>query len=131
MYEGKTEGCSKFELVSRFEQRRKHRAPSLDRATVVIISITVAPFLRRVTLTMRLFTSGLSFAVLSFCFLGLAGCGEDNEAASRDQAAKTTTSVDSSKVIPQSNSQADYFKNNPGTSGAATGKSAGYPGAKR
>ena len=38
---------------------------------------------------MRLFTYGLSVALLSFCFLGLTGCAEDNGAAINEQAAKT------------------------------------------
>jgi hypothetical protein len=70
---------------------------------------------------MRRFTIALGSAVLSFCFLGLVGCGEDNEAAINAQASKSTGSVDPSKVIPPSKTQMDYFKNNPGTSGAATG----------
>jgi hypothetical protein len=77
---------------------------------------------------MRLFTSGVSLTLLSFCFLGLAGCGDDNEAASRDSASKTTATVDPSKVIPQSSNMGDYFKNNPGAAGAGAGKGTGYPG---
>ena len=70
---------------------------------------------------MRLLTSALSLTVLSFCFLGLVGCSEDNEAASKEQAAKSTGTVDPAKVIPQSKTQAEYYKNNPGSTGAASG----------
>lgn len=69
---------------------------------------------------MRRFAIALSLAALCACYGGLAGCGEDNEAELNAQAAKSTGTVDQSKIIPQSKTQADYFKNNPGTSGAAT-----------
>ena len=51
------------------------------------------PFSRRFILIMRLFTTGLSLALLSFCFLGLAGCGEDNEAAINEQASKAKEKI--------------------------------------
>ncbi len=69
---------------------------------------------------MRLIISGLSFALLGFCFLGLPGCGEDNETASKELAAKSATTVDPAKAIPQAKSMEDYFKSNPGSSGQAT-----------
>ena len=49
---------------------------------------------------MRLFTSGLSLALLSFCFLGLAGCGEDNEAAIKEQASKAKGTIPGSRSRP-------------------------------
>ena len=70
---------------------------------------------------MKFLTSGLSLAVLGFCFLGLAGCSEDNEAASKELAAKSNVKVDPAKIIPQAKTQAEYFNTNPGTSGTATG----------
>ena len=39
---------------------------------------------------MRLFTCGLSLALLSFCLLGLSGCGEDNQSEINQQASKTS-----------------------------------------
>ena len=39
---------------------------------------------------MRLFTCGLSLALLSFCLLGLSGCGEDNQSEISKQASKTS-----------------------------------------
>jgi len=39
---------------------------------------------------MRLFTCGLSLALLSFCLVVLSGCGEDNATAIDQQAAKTS-----------------------------------------
>jgi hypothetical protein len=73
----------------------------------------------------------LSVAGLSICLFGLVGCGEDNEAASRDQAAKSTGLINPSKTITPSNSQADFFKNNPGSSPGATGASKGAPTPKK
>jgi hypothetical protein len=83
---------------------------------------------------MRSFTFVLGLGLLSFCLTGLLGCGEDNEAASRDSAAKGTATVDPSKSIPQSKDMADYMKNNPGMKGAGTGasgKGESYPGVKK
>jgi len=80
---------------------------------------------------MRLITRGLTLAVLGLGAMGLAGCGEDNEAASRDAASKGGVTVDASKAPPPSKSMDDYFKNNPGTTGAGTAKGSGYAGAKK
>lgn len=60
-------------------------------------------------------------AVLSACLLGFAGCGEDNEAASRDQAAKSTGLINPSNALPQAKTQAEFYKTNPGSSPGATG----------
>jgi hypothetical protein len=84
--------------------------------------------LRRVTPIMRSFTFALRASLLSFCAAGLTGCGEDNEALSVKQG--NTASVDSSKVPPPAKSPAEYFKNNPGSGGAGTDKTTGYPGRK-
>ncbi len=72
---------------------------------------------------MRLFTCGLSVALLSFCFLGLTGCGEDNEAAVNELASKSkATSVPSDKVSPpRGPTMEDYAKSNPGSTPGATG----------
>jgi hypothetical protein len=82
---------------------------------------------------MRSFSFVLSLALLSFCVVGLTGCGEDNEAASRDAAAKNAAPVDPTKGIAQSKTMEDYAKNNPGSRGVGVGagKAAGYPGAKK
>ena len=85
---------------------------------------------------MRLLSSGLSRAVLSFCFLGLAGCGEDNEAAINEQASKAKGTIPGSRTA-QAQTQREYFEITPGVQGAGmrTGpvpdQGAGYPGAKR
>jgi hypothetical protein len=86
---------------------------------------------------MRLFTSGLSLALLSFCFLGLAGCGEDNEAAINEQASKAKGTIPGSRTA-QAQTQEEYFEITPGVRGAGAaggprpdrGKS-GYPGAQK
>ena len=75
----------------------------------------------RVATIMRRIFSALSVAALSASLLGLAGCGEDNEAIGRQETAKSPPAkFEGAQVIPQSQSQADYFKNNPGTTGEAT-----------
>ena len=88
------------------------------------------PFLRRVILIMRLFTSGLSLALLSFCFLGLAGCGEDNEAAINEQASKAKEKIPGARS-PQAKTQEEYYSITYGVQEVGTGKGSGYPGAKR
>ncbi len=91
---------------------------------------------RRITRIMRLFTSGLSLALLSYCFLGLAGCSEDNEAAMRAQAAKAKGTIPGSRTA-QAQTQEEYFQITPGVTGAGMpggpvpDRGAGYPGAKK
>ncbi len=68
-------------------------------------------------LIMRLFTSGLSLALLSFCFLGLAGCAEDNEAAIKQQASKAKGTIPGSRTA-QAQTQEEYFEITPGVTGA-------------
>ena len=77
-------------------------------------------FYWREILTMRRFTSALSIAALCVCFSAMNGCGEDNEAAIKEQMAKSTGSVDPSKAIAPSQNMADYAKNNPGMNPAAS-----------
>jgi len=85
---------------------------------------------------MRLFASGLSLALLSTCFLGLAGCGQDNEAAIREQAAKAKGTIPGSRTA-QAQTQEEYFEITPGLQGAGTrsgprpDQGTGYPGARR
>jgi len=79
---------------------------------------------------MRLFTTGLSLALLSFCFLGLAGCGEDNEAAINDQASKTKERIPGARS-PQPKTQEEYGSMTYGIQGVGTGKGTGYPGKKK
>jgi hypothetical protein len=85
---------------------------------------------------MRLFTSGLSLALSSLCFLGIAGCGEDNEAAIREQAAKAKGTIPGSRTA-QAQTQEEYFEITPGVQGAGMGtgprpdQGKGYPGAKK
>ena len=82
---------------------------------------------------MRLFTKGLSFALLSSCFLGLAGCAEDNEAAIKEQAAKAKGTIPGSRTA-QAQTQDEYYEITPGVRGAGTrngpqpDRGKGYPG---
>ncbi len=71
---------------------------------------------------MRLFTCGLSVALLSFCCLGLTGCAEDNEAASNEMIAKSKESdIPPEQRTPPINSMEEYAKRNPGMAGAGSG----------
>jgi hypothetical protein len=85
---------------------------------------------------MRLFSRGLLQALLSFCFLGPAGCGEDNEAAFREQASKAKGTIPGSRTA-QAQTQEEYFEITPGVQGAGTrsgprpDQGTGYPGAKK
>jgi hypothetical protein len=85
---------------------------------------------------MRLFTSGLSLGLLSFCCLGLGGCGEDNEAAIKEQAYKAKGTIPGSRTA-QAQTQEEYYEITPGltgagmTSGPRPDQGTGYPGAKR
>jgi ABC-type phosphate transport system substrate-binding protein len=86
---------------------------------------------------MRLFTSGLSLALLSFCFLGLAGCGEDNEAAIKEQASKAKGTIPGSRTA-QAQTQEEYYEITPGVQGVGTAGGprpdrgiAGYPRAPK
>ena len=82
---------------------------------------------------MRLFTSGSSLALLSSCFLGLAGCGEDNEAAIKEQASKAKGIIPGSRTA-QAQTQQEYYEITPGVQGAGMrsgprpDQGTGYPG---
>jgi hypothetical protein len=84
---------------------------------------------------MRLKTA-LSLALLSIGFLGLAGCGEDNEAAIRAQAAKAKETIPGSRSA-QAQTQEEYYRITPGVQGAGVrgeilpDQGTGYPGAKK
>jgi hypothetical protein len=92
--------------------------------------------LRKVLLIMRLFIRRLSLGLLSLCFLGLAGCGEDNEAAIKEQAAKAKEIIPGSRTA-QAQTQEEYYKITPGVKGAGArgdilpDQGSGYPGAKK
>ncbi len=85
---------------------------------------------------MRLFTSGMSLAALSFCFLVLGGCGEDNEAAIKAQAAKAKGTIPGSRTA-QAQTPEEYYEITPGVRGAGMAggprpdQGTGYPGAKK
>ena len=70
---------------------------------------------------MRRFTHTLSVMGFSSCLLVLVGCGEDNEAAIKEQATRSKGLVNPSNTVPQSQTQADFFKNNPGSNPGVTG----------
>jgi hypothetical protein len=85
---------------------------------------------------MRFFTSGSSPVVLGVCFLGLAGCAADNEAAIKEQARKAKGTIPGSRTA-QAKTQEEYYEITPGVQGAGmtTGprpdQGKGYPGPKR
>ena len=68
---------------------------------------------------MRLFTCGSSLALLSLCFLGLAGCGEDNEAAIKEQASRAKGIIPGSRTA-QARSRKNITEITPGVQGAGT-----------
>ncbi len=82
---------------------------------------------------MRFLITRLSLALLSFCFLGLAGCGEDNESFIKEQAAKAKGTIPGSRTA-QAQTQDEYYEITPGVSGAGTrtgprpDQGTGYPG---
>ena len=73
---------------------------------------------------MRLFASGLSFTLLGVCFLGLAGCAEDNEAAIKEQASQAKGTIPGSRTA-QAQTQEEYYEITPGVRGV------GMPGGPR
>ena len=85
---------------------------------------------------MRLFTSRPSLALLSVCFLGLAGCGEDNETAIKEQASKAKGTIPGSRTA-QAQTQEEFYEITPGVHGAGMrsgpipDQGTGYPGAKK
>jgi hypothetical protein len=86
---------------------------------------------------MKLFTSGLSLALLCLCFLGLAGCAEDNEAFIKKQAASAKGTIPGSRTA-QAQSQDEYYQITPGLRGPGTRGgprpdrgAIGYPGAEK
>jgi hypothetical protein len=86
-------------------------------------------------MVMRSFAKGSSIAFLSTCFVALAGCAEDNEAAIKKQAADAKTAIPGSRTA-QAQSQDEYYEITPGVQGAGTtsgprpDQGKGYPGAK-
>jgi hypothetical protein len=76
---------------------------------------------------MRLFTRGVSLAVLSSFLLGMSGCGEDNATAIDQQAAKTAGTQVETKMPPPKD-QREFFER---SKGAVPTKAQGYPGAKQ
>jgi hypothetical protein len=85
---------------------------------------------------MKLFTRGLNLALWSVCFLGWAGCGEDNEAAIREQKARAKGTIPGSRTA-QAQTQEEYYEITPGVEGAGRSsgprpdQGAGYPGARK
>jgi hypothetical protein len=85
---------------------------------------------------MRPFTSGLGLALLTCCLLGLAGCGEDNEAAINEQASRAKGTIPGSRTA-QAQTQEEYYEITPGVQGAGThsgprpDQGAGYPGSRK
>jgi hypothetical protein len=81
-------------------------------------------------------TTGLSLALLSYCFLGLIGCGEDNEAAIKEQASKAKGTIPGSRTA-QAQTQEEFNEITPGVKGAGMrsgprpDQGTGYPGEKK
>jgi hypothetical protein len=78
---------------------------------------------------MRLFTRGLSMALLGSCLLGISGCGEDNQSEINQQASKTSgTQVELKTPPPQT--QQEFGERSKATQLTTPGaaKAAGYPG---
>jgi hypothetical protein len=82
---------------------------------------------------MKFFTTGLSLALLSFCFLELAGCAEDNEAAFKAQASSAKGTIPGSRTA-QAQTLEEYYEITPGvrggagsTSGPRPDQGSGYP----
>ncbi len=83
---------------------------------------------------MRLLANGVRLAPLCFCFLGLAGCAEDNEAPIKAQASAAKNAFPGSRTA-QAQSQDEYYEITPGVQGGAgtqngpvPDQGAGYPG---
>jgi len=85
---------------------------------------------------MRLSTTELNFVLLSLCFLGSAGCAEDNEAAIKEQASRAKGTIPGSRTA-QAQTQEEFYEITPGVQGAGmrTGpvpdQGTGYPGMKK
>ena len=82
---------------------------------------------------MRLLANGVRLALLCICFLGLAGCAEDNEAPIKAQASAAKNTIPGSRTA-QAQSQEEYYGITPGVQGGAGMKNgpvpdqgAGYP----
>src|SRR5262245_31602428 len=109
---------------------------TVHRIVIYVLPPTPWPFQRRVILIMKLFTSRLCLALLSYCFLVLAGCGEDNEAAIKEQESRARGTIPGSRS-PQAKTQGEYFEITPGVQGAgsSTGirpdQGTGYPDATK
>jgi hypothetical protein len=84
---------------------------------------------------MRKLTGGSILTLLSSCLLGLAGCGQDNEAYIKEQASKAKGTIPGSRTA-QAQSQEEYYEITPGVQGAGSAdgprpdQGKGYPGAK-
>ena len=79
---------------------------------------------------MKLFRSRMTLALLGLCVAGLAGCGEDNEAAINEQAARAKEKIPGARS-PQAKTQDEYYQVTYGVKGVGTGKGTGYPGASK
>jgi hypothetical protein len=72
-------------------------------------------------------------ALSSTCFLGLAGCQEDNEAAIRQQRAAAKGTIPGSRTA-QAQTQEEFYEITPGVQGAGSAsgprpdQGKGYPG---
>ena len=70
-------------------------------------------------MNIKLFINRCSFTLLSFCFLGLAGCEEDNEAAIKEQASRAKGTIPGSRTA-QAQTQEEFYEITPGVQGAGT-----------
>jgi len=62
--------------------------------------------------------------------MALAGCGEDNEAAIKEQASNSKEKIPGARS-PVPKTQQEYYEITYGVQGVGTGKGTGYPGARK
>jgi hypothetical protein len=85
---------------------------------------------------MRLLAKGVGLALLCSCFVGLAGCAEDNEAPIKEQARRAKGTIPGSRTA-RAQTQDEYYEITPGVQGGAgmtrgpvPDQGAGYPAPK-
>jgi hypothetical protein len=76
---------------------------------------------------MKSFIRGLGLALLSFCWLGLTGCSENNESIV-DQQAKKTAGAKVENFAPPPRDQREFGERQ---KGGTQNKASHYPGAKQ
>jgi hypothetical protein len=130
-----------YRIVSFFGFEWKGRArllPSLRILPRIRAARTESrPPRERGILMMRWLARGWSLALLSVCFLGLAGCSEDNEAFIREQKSRVKITVPRARAA-QAQTQEEFYEITPGVKGGVgtrvgpvPDQGPGYPGAPK